>query len=116
MEASLDWLLLAVSGTESKLVSWAVVWSDTSKLARLSGKVEMVSTMSSLPRLGRGAMAGLLLLLGCPLGLSAAALTLPAVSRCLVAAEMAAAVKPAVAISIWSVEMIESAVTMGLLE
>lgn len=109
MEASLDWLVVGVSEVASKLVNCAVVWSDTSKLARLSGKVEMVSTMSSLPRLGLGAMDGV-----CPPGLSAAALILPAVSRCLVAAEIAAAVSPAVAISICRVEMMESAVTMGL--
>ena len=32
------------------------VWSDTRRLARLSGREEMVSAMSSLARLGRGAM------------------------------------------------------------
>ena len=39
---------------------------------------------------------------------------LTTVSRCLVAARMASAVSPAVAISICRVEMIESAVTIGL--
>ena len=56
MVASLDWrgvLGLAVSRLEKLL---AGVWSDTSRLARLSGREEMGSTTSTLPRLGLGAM------------------------------------------------------------
>merc|ERR1711887_339016 len=67
--------------------------------------------MSSLPKLGLGAIEGVLLL-ALPPGLSAVGLKFPAVSRCLVAAVMAAAVSPAVSIS--RVEIMESAVTIGL--
>ena len=56
MEASLDWrevLGLVLSRVEKLLVA---VWSETRRLARLSGSEEMVSAMSSRAKLGRGAM------------------------------------------------------------
>ena len=56
MEASRDWrevLGLVLSRLEKLLVG---VWSETRRLARLSGREEMVSAMSSLARLGLGAM------------------------------------------------------------
>lgn len=56
MVASLDWregLGLVLSRLEKLLVG---VVSDTRRLARLSGRDEMVSAMSSRARLGRGAM------------------------------------------------------------
>ena len=56
MEASLDWrevLGLVLSRLEKLLVG---VWSETRRLARLSGREEMVSAMSSLARLGLGAI------------------------------------------------------------
>ena len=56
MVASLDWrevLGLVLRRLEKLLVG---VWSDTRRLARLSGREEMVSAMSSLARLGRGAI------------------------------------------------------------
>ena len=69
-------------------------------------------TGSTRPRLGRGAIVVV------AAGLSAAVLvpapTSLVVSRYREAAEMAAAVNPTVAISIWSVLMILSAVMIGL--
>ena len=56
MVASLDWrevLGLVLSRVEKLLVA---VWSETRRLARLSGSEEMVSAMSSRAKLGRGAM------------------------------------------------------------
>ena len=45
---------LVLSRLEKLLV--VLVWSDTRRLARLSGREEMVSAMSSRARLGLGAM------------------------------------------------------------
>ena len=107
MEASLD-CLEDGSGVARRLENWAEeVWSDTRRLARLSGSED---TGSTRPRLGRGAMVVV------ATGLSAAVLvpTSLVVSRYLEAAEMAAAVRPTVAISIWSVLMMLSAVMIGL--
>ena len=107
MEASLDCLEVLTSGVARRLENWAEdVWSDTRRLARLSGSED---TGSTRPRLGRGAMVVVV-------GLSAAVLppTSLVVSRYLEAAEMAAAVRPTVAISIWRVLMMLSAVMIGL--
>ena len=56
MVASLDWrdvLGLVVRRLEKVVEGF---WSVTRRLARLSGREEMGSTRSTLPRLGRGAM------------------------------------------------------------
>lgn len=90
-----------VSAVASRLENWADdVWSEARRLARLSGKEETGSRMSSLARLGLGAITVFCLGSG---------------SRCRVAALMAAAVRPTVAISIWSVLMMLSAVMTGFL-
>jgi hypothetical protein len=114
MEASRDWRD-DDSGVTRRLENWAEdVWSETRRLARLSGSEDTASlTDSTRPRLGLGAITcvlcieatGLSGICLCPLSL--------VVSRYLEAAVMAAAVSPAVAISIWRVLMMLSAVIIG---
>ena len=101
MEASRDWRD-DDSGVTRRLENWAEdVWSETRRLARLSGSEDTASlTDSTRPRLGLGAITcvlciettGLSGICLCPMSL--------VVSRYLEAAVMAAAVSPAVAISI----------------
>ena len=95
IEANLDCLELE-SGVAKRLENWTEVVSSSAarRLARLSGREDTESRSSTLPRLGLGAMTWLLeelsLSADVRLGISLV------VSRYLVAAEIAAAVKPKV--------------------